>query len=267
MNYTLTLAGDNIVQKQLDMILPPLIEQGPKTVLLFGSYGKGEGAIINGRPSNDLDLLVISEVPINVDYLKDLSLDTYPEIHLTDGIDFSVCTQQLYEMAYGSILLHGEPVAWPAWEAYDIPFSDAVNSIDRRIVSLLVGKHEMFKEAPNYRKITEQIAKAIIAIGDATLIRTGQFHPSYFTRAIMLEVYPAGELYQMAVSLKVLDTPKLNPDQLWTLWNTTKSMVREYCMENSIRPSLLDMLLRTDDDIDEKELHDTLVSLGAEAWL
>lgn len=267
MKYALTLAGDEIIQGQLDRILPPLIAQNVETILLFGSYGKGEGAIINGKATNDLDLLVVSGSPIDTNYLSELSLDTYPEIHLTSSVDTSVCTQQLFEMAYGSTLLHGKPIEWPAWEGYDIPYSDAVESIDRRIVSLLVGKHEMFKESPNYRKITEQIAKAIIAVGDATLIRTGQFHPSYFTRAVMLDVYPVGELYQMAVSLKILDTPRLNPDQVWTLWNTTKSLVREYCMENSVRPSLLDALLQVDDDTKTEDLRAVLEKLGASAWL
>lgn len=265
MKYTLTNYGDTIVQKDMDLIVAALGPLDPEYVVLFGSYGKGEGAIIDGKPRNDYDILVPPQIAdVSRNALEGMC--SIPvEVHaLPEG---GPCTQQLYEIRYASTLLSGTMPDIFAMEPHDIPYSDAVESINKRIVSLIIGKHEIMKEAPDYRKAAEQIIKAIIAVGDATLIKRGEFHPSYFARAILLDGDELGGLYRMAVSVKVVGRPVLDPDQLWALWWEAKGLVRAYCMENSIKPPFYDALLNTTDETTQEDIAGAITAMGGGAWL
>lgn len=279
MNFTLTRSGDTIVSKDINILLECLMKDdrfdSDSFIVLFGSYGKGEGAIVNGKPTNDYDVLVITDSgDMNSDWMREVIEDK-----VSNHVDFIVTsesdlneqpiTQQYFEYAAGTVIYAPKGKKFPIRiiEPYEISYTDAINSINRRIVSLLVGKHEMMKEHPDYRKVAEQIVKAIIAVGDATLIRRGEFHHSYFVRSTMLVTDPVGDMYQTAVAIKCLGKPVLNPDQLWSLWNSTKHMVREYCMENSIGGVYLDALLAVTDDIKHEDLAEVLKQFGAEEWL
>lgn len=269
MKYTLTEEGDKIVQRDLDKVIAVAKQYDVGSLVLFGAYGKGEGAIIDGNPRNDYDFLVIDVGDIThfSEAIHELDLQVKPELHIATSSQDILCTQQSFEIKYGSQVLYGDKLDLPDWQAYDIPFTDAINSLDRRIVSLLIGKHEIMKEAPDLRMATEQIIKAIIAVGDAILIRRGEFHHSYFVRALMLDADDIGELYQMAVAMKILGRPILNPDQVWSLWWSAKVTMRDFCMEVGIKPGYLDVLLGISDQTSKEELAEAVRTLGGGGWL
>lgn len=235
------------------------------TVKLFGSYGRGEGGGIEGKPVNDYDILVVNGSEKLKEELESLELSVPVEVHL-EKIPTS-CTQQWYEISKASHHLAGTKVELPEWEPWDIPYSDAINSIDRRVASMLVGKYEMMKKEPDWHKALTQICKMIFALGDATLIKRGQFAPSYRTRSLMLMQDPISNLYQLATSFKILGTPHLSSDRIWALWGQVQGMVRSYLIDNELRTQFGDLLGAIDESVKSEDLKSILVKMGSEKWL
>lgn len=262
-----------VVQRELDILVDTIrsseIFSEKDIYLLYGSYGKGEGIVINNSPRNDYDIFVLN-VSGKVTREKLVALTSDLAINKIDWLvnnngDYFPISQQSFDMKKHVVLL-GKSIPLNILP-YEIPYTDAISSIEKRIVSLILGKYEMKKDSPDYRKVAEQIIKAIIAIGDATLIRRGEFHPSYFVRALMLEFDGIGEMYRMAVRIKCIGDPVLDPDQLWALWNQTRDIVRDYCLENSIGGAHLDTLIQIDEDTTFENLGNVLVDMGAGDWL
>lgn len=268
MRYTILPEGNKIIQEDIDKITK-VLNTTNATALLFGSYGRGEGAFIDGKPRNDYDLLINSFEPEIKAKLEGLKLATYLEIHqnyLTNTKDIA-CTQQWYETKYGSHLLNGKPLELPNWAPYEIPYSDAINSLNRRAISMIVGRYELMKDEPDYRKAVEQIVKGIIALGDAQLIKRGEFHHLYTVRSLMLIPDPIGGLYQSAVSIKLLNQPLLNPDELWQVWNETRARYRQYTIENGLKIPNVEFLIELSERHDRETIKKLLIELGAEKWL
>lgn len=256
MIFTPTIEGDAIVAQDIEK-MKEVAEGRCDSLILFGSYGKGEGAIINGKPTNDYDLLIIN--PHDQGVARDLRKAVpLAECHLVNDGDDVFPSQQWWEIKYGSHVLLGKPLELPLWQPYHILLKDALRSLERRSVSLLVGKHEMMKDEPDYRKVIEQICKAIIAIGDAHLIKRGEFHPKYSMRALMLEGENIAELYQLAVSLKIFDRPDLNPDEIWRLWQTTRDLYRKYCTRNRVTSDAVEIVLSWNETMKREELEEVL---------
>lgn len=248
------------------------------SLVLFGSYGRGEGGGINGKPVNDYDLLLVGGNEEIRREIEALDLAVPAEVHMVDSLDGVECTQQWFEIAHASTHLIGTPFRvdfsglriqelLPDWEAWDIPYADAVNSIDRRVVSMLVGKYEMMKDAPDWHKVLTQIGKMIFALGDAQLIKRGEFAPSYRTRALMLFQDEIAPLYTLATSFKILGTPHLSSDQIWGLWMQVQGMTRTYVLENELRTQFGELLFAMDESVSHSDLKQILVNLGAEKWL
>ncbi|OGI38888.1 MAG: hypothetical protein A2612_01540 [Candidatus Moranbacteria bacterium RIFOXYD1_FULL_44_12] len=268
MSYTVLPEGNLVISKDMDRVRE-VLKGTNVTAVLFGSYGRGEGAFIDGKPRNDYDLLINSFEPELKAKLEKLQLTTLLEVHqqyITNPSDIS-CTQQWYEIKYGSKLINGKPLGLPDWQAYEIPYADAVNSINRRSVSMILGKYEMMKEDPDYRKVAEQIVKGIIALGDAQLIKRGEFHHLYTVRSLMLIPDEIGRLYQTAVSIKLLNQPQLNPDELWQLWEETRARYRQYIVDNSLRVPNGELLINITERHDKETIKKVLIELGAGQWL
>jgi hypothetical protein len=267
-NYTVIPEGNKVVKQDIDEI-KKVLSKTNLTAILFGSYGRGEGAFIDGKPRNDYDLFLNSSWhEIELD-LKKLQLTTLLEVHqqeITNPNNVQ-CTQQWYEIKYGSKLINGKPLNLPQWQPYEIPYSDAVNSLNRRATSMIVGKYEMMKDNPDYRKVAEQIVKGIIALGDAQLIKRGEFHHLYTVRSLMLIPDEIGRLYQTAVSIKLLNQPQLNPDELWQLWEETRARYRQYVIDNQLKLPNGELLIAINERHDKKTIKKVLIELGAEKWL
>lgn len=266
MIYTTTPGGDEIVQKDMDKIMSASRRLKFKSLVLFGAFGKGEGLVWEGKPRNDYDLLLVGGNETNKKVLEGLRLGCKVEVWLVDKVK-PLPTQQWYEIRYASKLLLGEPLNLPDWQPWDILFEDAIGSLNRRAVSLLVGKYEMGKDQPDVRKITEQIAKAVIALGDAILIKRGQFDPRYSVRNLLLSQDSISPIYQTMVSAKLTGYPDLNPDHQWEFWHQTRNMYRDYMVENQLGSMALDVLFNLTDRTTQEDLGLAIEKLGGKEWL
>ena len=272
--YSISPFGDEIVQKDIDRISLSSFGKSRKAngLILFGAFGRGEGLVLNGVPRNDYDLLLVNGTIQEKGQIEELELKCFPEVHLVSESDINnaIPTQQWFEIKYASQRLWGDFIPMehlPDWEPYEIPFGDAINSLERRAVSMIIAKYEMGKEKPDFRKVTEQIAKMQIALGDAILIKRGQFHPKYAIRNLMLQGDTIGPDYNLAVSTKITGSPELNPDQQWAWWQQCRNRFREYINENQIKLVIGDALEAITDRVTQEQLADLIKKLGAEKWM
>ena len=267
--YTPFPGGDEVIRQDLEKIIRAVRGMEFESLVLFGAYGKGEGCLIDGKPRNDYDLLLVggkSRVAKKIERAKTLVKAEVWHVLPVD-VREAGCSQQWFEIKYGSQLLAGKPLDLPEWQPWEIPFADAINSIDRRCVSMILGKYEMMKEKPDWRKVVEQICKGLISIGDAILIRRGEFHPLYTVRAAMLAEDEIGSLYQKAVSIKIYNRPVLNPDQTWHFWYRVRNLMREFVLANRIKLAFGEALFSIDERTEKEKLEALLKEMGAEKWL
>jgi len=266
--YSQVKDADIVIQQDIDKIIEAVKDKKLTAMYLFGSYGKGEGGFINNKAVNDYDILLIGGDKETEEEINKVNVTTKIELHKLDDVSNIQPTQQMFETIYGSKLLVGEDVLKDiTMEDYDIPFSDAITSLDKRVLSMLIGKYEMMKDEPDYNKVVNQIGKMIIAIGDAMLIKRGQFNPSYRTRMLMLLEDDIYQLYSIAVSHKLFGLPELNPDEVWTLWNNVREYYRQYMISNQIKTDLSEILINYDDRIERDTLKGLLEALGVKSWL
>lgn len=269
MKYATTLDGEQVVLKDLNKFKEAVKSHNFDSFVLYGAFGKGEGLVLNGKPRNDYDLLLVGgdrELQRKIENVKTGCINEVLRISSADLRDVA-CTQQWYEIKYASQLLAGKPLELPDWQPYDIPFTDAVISLEKRSLSMLIGKWEMMKDKPDERKIIEQIDKGIIAVGDATLIKRGQFHPKYSVRALMLNQDAISPLYQIAVSTKILGFPELPMDNLWQLWNQARDLIREFAARNQVKLEIGEILFHYNDSLPKENLKKILEGLGQEKWM
>lgn len=257
------------MQDDLKAIIGACVRDEHRSVALFGSYAKGEGYLLEGKPVNDLDLVVVdakerqkarftaitTSVPLDIIYITSQELEQMPP------------TQMWWEISYANQLISGEPLNLPKWSPWVIPYWDAIESLNKRIVSLIIGKHEMMKDNPDWLKVRTQIGKMIIALGDAVLIKRGQFDHRYAVRSHMLMYDDIGNLYRLAVSWKLLDWPETDPDQLWSIWGDVKQRTQDYITHNQIKVVNMDALLEVTENTTQEEVATIIKYLGGEKWL
>ncbi len=264
--YSQVNGADEVIQEHLNKIMNATGKKKFESLVLFGAYGKGEGGFVNGEPVNDYDILLVGGSKTLAKAIGKVELPIKVEVTHFDKLP-TICNQQMYEIKYGSTHLLGKRLELPEWEPYDISYADAILSLDKRVLSMLVGKYEMMKEEPDYRKVSTQVGKMIIALGDAILIKRGHFSPSYRTRALMLNQDAIRDLYYFAVEFKLLGTPELNPDQVWALWNEARATFRNYIIENQVTTDYGEMLINFDERIEPDTFKSLLEALGAGDWL
>ena len=126
---------------------------------------------------------------------------------------------------------------------------------------MLIAKHEMMKST-NFKKALTQIGKAVIALGDAQLIKRGRFNHRYSVRALMLMHDDIAADYKLAVSHKILNEPDLNPDDIWKLWMRTVNNLREYILNNELNVPKLDLLLQINETTPIEEIAEIIKNLG-----
>lgn len=258
--YTTDPTGDRTVEKDLEIIRKAVKGKEFDSILLFGSYARGEGIVIDGKARNDYDIIVLGSEEAQ-QAVANAKTSVKCEVHTEIGQG-----QQLFEIIHAHKVIAGNIPEFKPMEAWEIPFADAINSLERRSVSMIVAKYEMGKENPDTRKVTEQIAKGIISIGDAVLIKRGQFHPRYSVRSLMLSQDDIGGLYSLAVSMKLLNMPEVTQDKLWELWHTARKKMREFAVENQLQLQVGELLFSITDRTTQEDLGLLLDKLGAGEW-
>jgi predicted nucleotidyltransferase len=257
------------MKDDLKKIIDAALPKGFKTLALFGSYAKGEGYLLNGHPVNDLDLLLVDSTPEQETRFRGITASVPLEFLLISSQELAKVapTQMWWEISYANQLILGDPLNLPKWNQWEIPYWDAVQSLNKRVVSLIIGKHELMKENPDYLKVRSQIGKMIIALGDAVLIKRGQFDYRYAVRSHMLMHDDIGDLYRLAVSWKLLNWPETDPDQLWVIWNAVKDRTRDYITHKQLNVLNLDALLEVTETKTPDEVANIIKLLNAEKWI
>ena len=265
--YSQVHEADKEIEKDLDKIREAISGKEFTALYLYGAYGKGEGGFVNGEPVNDYDILLVGGSKSLAKNIQRVETSIEVEVFHVESLDGIKCTQQWFEIKYGSQLLFGRPIELPEWQPYEIEYADAIESLNKRTLSMLVAKHEMMKDEPDLFKIVTQISKMIIALGDAVLIKRGQFNPSYRTRLLMLQLDGIRGFYEIAVNHKLFGETELNKDEIWGMWNEIRKMYREYILVNQIKTEYSDMLINFDERVSKEALAGLLEALGAKRWL
>jgi len=266
--YTPIPGGDAVVRADLEKIKEAVMGERFESLVLYGSWAKGEGCIYDGKPRNDYDLLLVGGDRKTKRIIERVKTSVENEVFAVGSVEGVKCNQQWFEIKYGSILLAGKPLSLPNWEPWEIPFSDAVGSINRRCISMILGKYEMMKDNPVWRTVVEQICKGLISIGDATLIKRGEFHPLYSMRVLMLTGDEVGKVYKEAISVKIFNRPDLNPDQIWQFWQNTRAIMRNFVFDNRLKVPLIEPLISISERTTKEQLKKLLIELGVDKrWI
>lgn len=196
--------ADAVIQQHLDFTAAEIKRAWPgmTTLLLVGGFGRGEGGVYQDetgqiRPVNDFDLIALGEqIPqygfkalgqelakqIGIDYVDILALEAYQPPQASPSLlDFDV--------VYGSQLLEGSPeilTRLPKYAPAQIPLSEGVKLLFNRVAGLMIGlknfsKHRKPDELQR-RFLSNQIIKALIAIGDWYLLKWGDYNTLYAIR-------------------------------------------------------------------------------------
>ena len=196
--------AEALVEAQLRRILRAIEERvGPvQAVVLTGSFGRGEGGVYRdgeGRlhPVNDYDLLVVDPRDLSAplrglgDTLAlELGID-FVDLSSSDGRWESLpLTIFNYDLKYGSRVIAGDPGVLdriPAYASADIPIYETVKLLLNRTAGLLSGLRGSFLSqqqptAAERRYLTNQIVKALMAMGDGYLLQWRGYDSSYRRR-------------------------------------------------------------------------------------
>lgn len=214
-----TPAAEARVRKDLERIISVVRQHVPdrrlRALALVGGFGRGEGGMLvpaDGRPApfNDYDLVIVADGPFNETPLRAAAPALARELGV-DFVDFGVVqagalstappTIFWYEVREGHRVLHGPENALAALPRVDparLPLEEATRLLVNRGLALLWARLHLDDAlapapplTPERRRFTvNAIHKAVLAAGDAALIRAAAYHLSYRERARRLGGVP-----------------------------------------------------------------------------
>jgi hypothetical protein len=202
---------DDTIQADLDIICHEILKNlMPVSILLAGSFGRGEGSIlvVDGRvqPMHDYDILVIVDKKIPEQMLRKIESTIHhrfefrqPASRESEFPEFSIHVFQTtpedivsyanagsYEIKAGSRLLYGEDIrdTIPLTKN-DIPVASGFHFLFQKFQMLAQFSFKNLKEAPDGMKkvnLVYQCGKTYIDMGTALSILGGFYRPSYRER-------------------------------------------------------------------------------------
>ena len=217
--------ADALVEAQLQQVLRAVEQRVGRVqaVVLTGSFGRAEGGVYrNGdnrlHPVNDYDLLVIDPRDLSASLnglggalANELGID-FVDLGYSDGRWESLpLTIFNYDLKYGSQVLAGDQAVLdhiPAYAAADMPAYEPVKLLLNRTAGLLSGLRGAFLDGQKptteeQRYLTNQVVKALVAIGDAHLVRWQGYDSSYRTRRLRFEWLARGASLEPKLAEKV----------------------------------------------------------------
>jgi len=195
--------ADTAVASQLEWICDRIEERvgSPDAIVLMGSFGRGEGAVLPTGdryvPVNDFELLVVSPTDCSAE-LAALSAELLPVVG-SDFLDIGwnagewaglPLTMLAFDLKYGGRVLRGDSRVLdriPVWAPAELPHREALTLLLNRTAGLLSGLRVdaagrgLSPSSPRY--LSNQITKALVAVGDWYLVDWGAFDSSYRRRA------------------------------------------------------------------------------------
>ena len=210
----------------------------------MGSFGRGEGAVVDspGRfvPVNDLELLVVSSTDCSA-ALASLATELLPEVG-TDFFDIGwsagewsalPLTMPAFDLKYGSRVLRGDARVLdriPEWAPALMPKEEALILLLNRSAGLLSGLRAGAAglEASDPRYLSNQITKALVAVGDWYLVGWGAFDSSYRVRARRFADLASGALTdpELVERVNLAYRRKLRPDYTAKVMDETPSCAK-----------------------------------------
>jgi hypothetical protein len=226
--------ADTAIERRLEWLCDRIEERvgRPRAIVLMGSFGRGEGAVIavDGQwiPVNDIELLVVSSTDCS-EALATLAAELLPivgsdflDIAWSDGAWSALpLTMPVFDLKYGGQVLRGDPGvldAIPQWAPAEMPREEALTLLLNRTAGLLSGldvdveKDALAASDPRY--LRNQITKALVAVGDWHLVRWGAYDSSYRVRAQRFAELAEGALLDasLAGDVQAAYRRKLRPD-------------------------------------------------------
>jgi len=219
MNSRFTIGGSDQLESELSLrtasiaervraLIPASKLQG---IVLGGGYGRGEGGVLSthqgDRPYNDLEFYVFLRGPrlLNQRRFRD-ALDHLAEqssgggLHTEFKIDSlarlrrSSVTMFSYDLVSGHKIVAGAPNLFQECEhhlsAENIPLSEATRLLFNRCGGLLLIKSLLAENALNEANrdfVGRNLAKVQLALGDALLTASGQYHWSCLERSARMQ--------------------------------------------------------------------------------
>jgi predicted nucleotidyltransferase len=229
-------AAELVVQKHMDTIAAAIQKRvgSVEAIVLTGSFGRGEGGVYQDdtgawRPVNDYDIFVVSPKncsgelkELSETLVKELGLD-YLDLGWTDGQwKHRPLTVANYDLKFGSQVIAGDAAILnrlPAYASAELPIYEAAKLLLNRTAGLLTGlRGDMLGagtlSADQRRYLSNQIAKAQMALGDSYLIRWGGYDASYRLRRERFAALAPGAGLSRGMTAQVIQGYdfKLRPD-------------------------------------------------------
>lgn len=200
---------DLIVARDMRIVTAAVLRElgAVDAIILEGSFGRGEGAAVQreGRwiPVNDYDLCIITEQSVG-----EADLGAVKRTVLGDSdirrVDISTISREElrslkprmlnFDRKYGSQVIHGNTKVLnliPEMRPEDIPLFEAEKELFSRVTSFVVSFDTSYcrREIPKLEafRLRQQLAKALIACANASLILKGQYRASMLERAALFE--------------------------------------------------------------------------------
>lgn len=196
--------AEQFIQNQIRQLVEKINSRVGKTeaIVLSGSFGRGEGGVFKNandlyQPVNDYDLFVVDSRDLSGalkdlggEFARDLGID-FVDLGYSDGRwEKLPLTVFNYDLKHGSRVVAGNPAVLdriPNFASAQMPVYEAVKLLLNRTAGMLSGLRGKFfsgekPTADERRYLTNQIVKALLAIGDWHLIRWGGYDSSYSLR-------------------------------------------------------------------------------------
>ncbi len=243
MTYTISKTVDKIIEQQLEIIKKIILENcSPKSIILFGSYGKGEGTIFNNKPFNDYDIYLVEDKKRDDKFYEELGKKASKEIGFGGeefietlnesydknkffhvdirGLQYNKINklkkgQRTFEIKYASKILYGEDVRSKInIEESDVSLSEAWrHAFNKSCLLLLSMNKERFNN--NFQKDEKLIIayysiKTFLACCDILLILRNRFKPTYSERNDLFKELYSSEFPDLVKKIDFATNLKLN---------------------------------------------------------
>jgi len=206
--YTLVnnSSADLIIENDLSQIVKVLVESFGDVVisiLLMGSFGKGEGSVVKEndryRPLNDYGIAICVGRNKSSEVRKKLAtiISKIQSLVSVKQVDVSVIeywkliipipSTSRYDLSRGNKVLYGRKIIIASVPSRFIPLEEGVRYFRNRGGGLLISRLLLdgfgnFLEKKRLELAQIEINKALIVIGDASLILSGKYHYRYLER-------------------------------------------------------------------------------------
>ena len=217
---------------EFDYLTKKLALLKPISIILYGSFGRGEGAIYNDKKRdkllNDIDILLIVKRKIDVNSIEKIKKELLKHIDI-EWIDITQKTKINlknsnasvfnYDLKYHSTILYGDKNILnliPEIESHDIEYNEIKILFFSRIWCFLGSyKSEGITDLDGYEAayFRNQMSKIIFALIDVILISNKKYISSYYKKIEVYKDFFSGDYDSLNRHLKYALENKFKPSK------------------------------------------------------